>query len=123
VSSQTFDIKKRNILPRWNRFSTACLIGDILPARIHEDVVVGEDEILEKSKKWTFSNHPSDALDLIGSCMVLNVWDNVVAKEAARYVADHPADFSPVAKEMAGLYISDPDTSRMLKNSHNIPGL
>jgi hypothetical protein len=110
VSSQTFDIKKRNILPRWNRFSTACLIGDILPARNHEDVPIGEDEILEKSRKWILSKHPSDALDLIGICMVLNAWDNVVAIEAAKYVTDHPTDFSSVAKEMAGLYISDPDT-------------
>ena len=41
--------------------------------------------------------------------MVLNAWDNVVAKEAASYVADHPANFSSVAKEMANLYLSDPD--------------
>jgi hypothetical protein len=110
VSSQTFDIKKRNILPRWNRFSTACLIGDILPARIREDVVAGEDEILEKSRKWILSKHPSDAVDLIGICMVLNAWGNVVAKEAARHVLDHPGDFSSAAKEMANLYISDPNT-------------
>lgn len=42
--------------------------------------------------------------------MVLNAWDNVVAKEAARYVTEHPADFSIAAREMAGLYISDPST-------------
>ena len=77
---------------------------------MREDVVEGSDEILNKSRKWALSKHPSDALDLIGSCMVLNTWDNVVAKEAASYIANHPADFSSAAKEMAGLYISDPNT-------------
>ncbi|MCL5884429.1 MAG: hypothetical protein M1377_03640 [Deltaproteobacteria bacterium] len=108
--SQTFDLKKRNILPRWNHFSTACLIGDVLPARKREEIVLDRDEIAEKSKRWVSTKHPIDAVDLVGTCIVLNEWEKSVAQEAAQYIVNHPSDVSITARDMAALYVSDPDT-------------
>ena len=111
--SQLSDTKNRQIIPRWYPFNTACRMGDLIPDNTLQKSNVISSSFFKKADDWEKTQKLSDAIDLVGTALVIGDLDNLTVHDAARFIIGCTGRVSPLGIEMAKVYNSDQERSAL----------
>lgn len=100
--SVNFDDSKRQVLPRWYPFETACTLGIIQSIRPRSRTkITSETEFNDKTIEWQEKKTFTSAVDLVGLAMIIGQASAVEAIDAAKFILREDKVSSRLSKEMA----------------------
>jgi tetratricopeptide (TPR) repeat protein len=98
----------RQIIPRWNRYFFACMLGELAPLSIRTvPKIISKKAHQHKISDWTQNNKLFFALDLIGSSLLINDLDTKAVYEACDFVLKNKNKLPPIVIELAHLFLKN----------------
>lgn len=116
--SISLDEKDRLLLPRWLPFESAAKLGEV--SSDSKTVIQKDVHFDEKKHDWNLYRDVVYAVDLVGTAIIVNEFDDIDAKQAASFIIDNTNNVSTLALEIARTFSGASPANPNLINSNSV---
>jgi Tfp pilus assembly protein PilF len=91
--------ERRDVIPRWRDVKKTIALGELLPSRSVESIVLPRDFLTDKIRDWEANKIWPLAAEVAGAALVLNELD--AGQQAAEFIVGQVPDAPPQVREIA----------------------